>query len=415
MTRTRLRLCLLCEDLSLPIDEGIKKFVTSVSGPLAEMADLLVLAAGDTGPLPASVQPAPANRFLLGGTLGQTLRRFQPDIVVYVPIAAATRNSFVRCAILRGYAPRARLLMVSLQPRTYGPLARRLIRRLHPDLTLVQSLATCHRLTRLGCPAAVLPSGVDLHAFAPVSRQEKQALRARYGLPPEAYVVLHVGHLKRQRNVLLLNRVRSELSCETVFVGSTSTPDGVDHDVAAALRAGGTHVIDRYIERIAELYQLADCYLFPVHAIGGAIEAPLSVLEAMACDVPVVTTRFGFLRQSFADGPGVTFADSDDGLLAAVSRLRETRAQLTPGQVRAQVEPFSWNAIARTLLAQATGVRRQATDQETALVPVDPLRAANAARVPEGHVAAATGALPPRASHGSGRLSPASDTAESRP
>src|SRR5947209_2901867 len=369
MTRTRLRLCLVCEDLSLPIDEGIKKFVTSVSGPLAEMADLLVLAAGDARPLPASVQAAPANRFLLGGTLGRTLRRFQPDIVVYVPIAAATRNSFVRCTILRGYTPGARLLMVSLQPRTYGPLARRLIRRLSPDLTLVQSLATCHVLTTLGCPTAVLPSGVDLHTFVPVSRQEKRTLRAKYGLPPKAYVVLHVGHLKRERNVLLLNRVRVELSCETVVVGSTSTPSGVEDDVAAALRAGGTHAIDHYIERIAELYQLADCYLFPVHATGGAIEAPLSVLEAMACDLPVVTTRFGFLRQSFTDGPGFTFADSDDGLVAAVSRLRETREQLRPGQVRAQVQPFSWDAIARTLLAQATGDRRQATVPSHALSP----------------------------------------------
>src|SRR2546421_6570054 len=161
--KTRLRLCLLCEDLSLPIDEGIKKFVTSVSGPLAESTDLLVLAVGNAGPLPASVQAAPANRFLLGGTLWKTLRRFRPDIVVYVPIAAATRNSFMRCAILRGYAPRARLLMVSLQPRTYGPLARRLIRRLHPGLTLVQSRATCHVLTTLGCPTAVLPSGGGLH------------------------------------------------------------------------------------------------------------------------------------------------------------------------------------------------------------------------------------------------------------
>ena len=380
MTRSRLRICLLCEDISLPIDEGIKKFVTSVSGPLAELADLLVLAVGDAGPLPASVQAAPANRFLLGGTLGRTLRRFQPDIVVYVPVAAATRNSFVRCAILRGYAPRARLLMVSLQPRTYGPLARRLIRRLGPDLTLVQSLATCQSLTTLGCPAAVLPSGVDLHTFAPVSRQEKRALRAKYELLPEAYVVLHVGHLKRQRTVLLLNRVRSELSCETVVVGSTSTPSGVDDDVTAALRAGGTHVIDRYIERIAELYQLADCYLFPVHTSGGAIEAPLSVLEAMACDLPVVTTRFGFLRQSFTDGPGFTFADSDDRLVAAVGRLRETREQLTPGQVRARVQLFSWDAIARTLLAHA-GDRRSALGVRTFAPASTPATAPNAQRL----------------------------------
>src|SRR3989442_12791482 len=113
MTRTRVRLCLLCEDLSLPIDEGIKKFVQSVSGPLAEMADLLVLAVGDAGPLPASVQAAPANRFLLGGTLWRTLRRFPPDIVVYVPVVAATRNYFVLCAILPGYSTRSHLLIES--------------------------------------------------------------------------------------------------------------------------------------------------------------------------------------------------------------------------------------------------------------------------------------------------------------
>ena len=66
---------------------------------------------------------------------------------------------------------------------------------------------------------------------------------------------------------------------------------------------------------------------------------------------------------------GFTFTDSDDGLVAAVNRLRETREQLRPGQVRAQVQPFSWDAIARTLLAQATGDRRQATVPSHALSP----------------------------------------------
>ena len=62
MTRTRVRLCLLCEDLSLPIDEGIKKFVTSVSGPLAGMADLLGLAAGDAGPRAGDRRQATGDR-----------------------------------------------------------------------------------------------------------------------------------------------------------------------------------------------------------------------------------------------------------------------------------------------------------------------------------------------------------------
>src|SRR5207244_8499134 len=114
--------------------------------------------------------------------LVRTIRRFQPDAVIYVPTAAATRNSFVRCAILRRYAPRARLVMVSLQPRSYGRLTRQLIPWLCPDLTLVQSPATRDNLHALGCPAAVLPSGVDLAAFHPVSPAAKMALRQKYGL-----------------------------------------------------------------------------------------------------------------------------------------------------------------------------------------------------------------------------------------
>jgi glycosyltransferase involved in cell wall biosynthesis len=348
-----LRICLVCEDLFLPLDEGIKNYVASVSGPLAEMADLAILSTGPAGPLPDFVQSAPANRFLLSRALWRAIRHIRPDAVIYVPVAAGTRNSFVRCAILRRYASGARVLMVSLQPRTHGPFARRLIARLGPDLTLVQSEATSSTLKALGCPAAVLPSGVDLDTFHPVDPERKVALREKYGVPPEGFVVLHVGHLKRERNVLLFPRIRAELGCETVVVGSTSTPSGVEADVTEALRRSGTHVIDQYVEDIVELYQLADCYLFPVHAAGGAIEAPLSVLEAMSCDLPVVTTPFGFLRQSFVEGSGVLFADSDEGLVAAVAQMRKARDELPPGNTRALVEPFSWRAIAGQLLAFA--------------------------------------------------------------
>lgn len=350
MPASRLRICLLCEDLSLPIDEGIKKFVNSIRRPLSQNADVLVLSVGTDEPVPDTVQSLPTNRFLISRRIRDAIRNFRPDAVIYVPIAAATRNSFLRCHIVRSYAPGARVIMVSLQPRTYGRIARQLIRRVHPDLTLVQSVTTSKALTRLGCPTDVLPSGVDLEAFAPVSHAVKLRLREKYGVPAKSYVVLHVGHLKRERNVLLLRRLHQELGYHTLVVGSTSTPSGVEDDVTAALEESGTQVINTYIETIAELYQMADCYLFPVHARGGAIEAPLSVLEAMGCDLPVVTTRFGFLTNSFNDGPGFAFADTDDELLENVIRMRQMQEHIRPGQVREQVLRFSWDAIADTLL-----------------------------------------------------------------
>src|ERR687883_1218668 len=124
MTGTRLRVCVLSEELSLPSDEGMKKFVASIIRPLAQWTDLLVLSTQPNGPLPELVEPQPTNPLLLSPALLRTLRTFRPDAVIYVPTAAATRNSFVRCAILRRYAPRARLVMVSLQPRSYGRVVR---------------------------------------------------------------------------------------------------------------------------------------------------------------------------------------------------------------------------------------------------------------------------------------------------
>jgi glycosyltransferase involved in cell wall biosynthesis len=367
MTDRLLRVCLISEDLSLPLDEGFKKFVHALIAPLAERTHLLVLTARLAGPVPPRVQSARANRLLLGRDLQRAIRRFRPEVLIYLPKAAATLNTFLRCGILRGYAPEASLFMVALQPRSYGRVARHLIPWLRPDMTLVQDLNTLDSLQALGCPASLLPSGIDLSTFHPVTEATKTALREKYGLSPEAFVVLHAGHQKRTRNVLLLNRIHSELGCETVVVASTSTD--VEGDVAEALRRGGTRVIHRYVAHIAELYQLADCYLFPVHLPTAAVNMPLSVLEAMACGLPVVTTPFGTLPLWFSERPGFVYAATDDGLVAAVARLYQTRDKVSPERMRAQVEPFSWAAVAEVLLAYARSTMRESgrdlVDQKT--------------------------------------------------
>jgi len=60
--------------------------------------------------------------------------------------------------------------------------------------------------------------------------------------------------------------------------------------------------MDRYIKKIEEIYQLSDCYIFPITFEGGGISILLSVLEAMACNLPVVTTKFGGLPAIFKGG-----------------------------------------------------------------------------------------------------------------
>lgn len=341
------RVCLVSEDLSLPADEGLKKFVCSIIGPMSERVNLLAVSTGPNGSLMPGVSRVRANRLMVGREMARMLRSFCPQAIVYVPRAAGTRNSFLRAAVLRRYAPDARHMMISLQPRRYGPLARTLIRSFHPDVFAIQDSVVDSRLALMGLMPVSIPSGVDTRLFQVVAPAEKARLRRKYGVDRDAYVVLHVGHLKRERNVLLLARACRELQVDGMVVGSTSTR--AHAGVSQTLRAQGVRVIDSHVGDIAEVYQIADCYLFPVHASDNAIGMPLSVLEAMACGIPVVATRFGALPTWLPSGPGITYADDDDGLIRELARLRQEGAD-SPEMMRDRVQPFSWQGVADRIL-----------------------------------------------------------------
>ena len=67
---------------------------------------------------------------------------------------------------------------------------------------------------------------------------------------------------------------------------------------------------------IEEVYALSDCYVFPTPPMNkiNSIEIPLSVLEAMACNLSVITTKFGALPKVFEEGDGLIFVDDgEDG------------------------------------------------------------------------------------------------------
>ena len=126
--------------------------------------------------------------------------------------------------------------------------------------------------------------------FHPVAKQRKLELMNEHGIDVDRFTILHVGHINRKRNIQILKELQRD-SSQVIVVGSTSTDQ--DKDLADELRIAGVKVITSCVENIEEIYQLSDCYIFPVTSNTASIEVPLSVLETMACNLPVVTTRYG--------------------------------------------------------------------------------------------------------------------------
>ena len=349
-----MRVCVFSERIKPPFDEGIKNYAVQLIRELGRQHQVLALTAFGQGVPSLGIRNVPANRLLFSPWLARRIGSFRPEVVLYLPTASATPFSFLRSRMLWWYARGAPVVLIALQVRHYGKVARRVMRLWRPELVLVQSPRMRAALAALGCRLGWAPAGVDLQRFKPVAKEQRLALRERYLLSKEAYVVLHVGHLNRGRNVQALAAIQRELACQAVVAGSTSTPQ--DEMLVAELEQAGVRVLRGFLPNIAELYQLADCYLFPVQEECRAIDLPLSVLEAMASDLPVVTTRFGGLLECFAQGEGIHYVDSLEEMVQAVAACRDR----FPAGTRALAQRFAWPRVMEQILEQVQEVMETA-------------------------------------------------------
>ncbi len=139
-----------------------------------------------------------------------------------------------------------------------------------------------------------LKTGIDTERFVPVSPEEKSKIRQKYGYDDKDRIVLHVGHLKKGRNVDKLLEI-SEQYKVLVLVSSVTVKD--EELEKEFQKRANVKIIDTFVPDIQEVYQMADAYVFPVEEESNCIDVPLSVLEAASCNIPVICTRYGELRE----------------------------------------------------------------------------------------------------------------------
>lgn len=266
------------------------------------------------------------------------VRAFQPQIIHLV--LGPSMFGLLAAKVLTLFCGSAKSVVSAPNPSVALPRMGAFIR---PDLVLVQSYESETMFGNMGCATCYLPNGVDIGRFLPAPAWRKMELRAKYGINRDRFVVLHVGPIIRQRNVQLLTQLQ-QAGQQTVLVGRTAP---LDRDLCRLLRDEGCIVLTERLEHIEEIYALSDCYVFPTPPAnrGASIEMPLSVMEAMSCDLPVITTRFGALPRAFDEGQGLTFVDNEEDLVRAAQKAKSRSGVRT----RDKVAPCSWENILQQL------------------------------------------------------------------
>jgi glycosyltransferase involved in cell wall biosynthesis len=131
---------------------------------------------------------------------------------------------------------------------------------------------------------------------------------------------------------------------QVVVIGSSIEP--VDHRICKGLKQAGCLVWRSYFANIEELYALADCYIFPTLSSKDSVELPLSVMEAMACNLPVLSTRFGALPRVFSEGDGMYFVDKIEDFAPMLDYVKKTTGKT---KTREKVLPYSWTNVVTEL------------------------------------------------------------------
>lgn len=197
----------------------------------------------------------------------------------------------------------------------------------------------------------VIYNGVDTEHYHPRLKQERAAVRARYGIPEEATLLLFVGSGFERKGIGGLLEAMAGLPTDVylLIVGR----DRKQPRYAARARALGLGARVRFLgvqPDVRPFYGAADALVLPTLYD----PFPNVALEAMACGLPVVTSTKSGVAELIENGRNGFVCDAFDrtGLLAALQALRQAERRAAMGQAaRARVEALSLEEMGTRLLA----------------------------------------------------------------
>ena len=222
-------------------------------------------------------------------------------------------------------------------------------------------------------PITVIPTGVDLERFsngreAPCGRNGAD-FRQRNGIPPEAFVIGHVGRLASEKNLdflvnCLIEFLKKEVNAHILMVGQGPSQKMIK---AAFERAG----MGERLHLTGFLYKkdLVDAYFsMDVFAFASLSETQgVVLLEAMAAGVPVVTVDAPGVREVVKDYFNGRVIDDPDqrkfvDALAGIAHCPPEELRTLKQHAKEMVKDYSMSSCAERMLEVYEDLRRKEID-----------------------------------------------------
>jgi glycosyltransferase involved in cell wall biosynthesis len=211
-------------------------------------------------------------------------------------------------------------------------------------ITPSENIAELFSWQRIKTPKRVAHLGVDTVKFAPGDRKRA---RESLNLPADAFIVGYHGRIGYEKNLITLLRGFRRLRVKNkmlIIVG-----DGVPA-IKSKLTRFNDVIITGSTNHVTPWLHAMDVYVQPSFTE----TTSLTVLEAMACGLPVVSSKVGFIKYYIMDGKNGTFFDNGDphDLCVRLTQLHDDRVHRVSLGLEARktvVEQFDWERTAERI------------------------------------------------------------------
>ena len=153
----------------------------------------------------------------------------------------------------------------------------------------------------------LISNSVDTQRFVPVAPAQKIALRKKLDLPLDAKIAIYTGRLVSYKGLPLLLKVWSDIRHRhanvLLLLAGTGGLDihNCEDELKQFVKNNKLENFVRFtgaVANVPEYLQASDIFVFPTENDA----FPSSIVEAMACGLPVITTPVGAIKTIVTDG-----------------------------------------------------------------------------------------------------------------
>ncbi len=185
----------------------------------------------------------------------------------------------------------------------------------------------------------VIPIGVDTSIFKPLN---KELLRKKYNLNIDDNILLYVGRFSKEKRISSLFHILKKVKetypdTKLVLVGDGPEKPESGPDIL--------NIGTRAKQEVAELMNCADVLLLCSKFEG----LPTVVLEAMACGLPVVSTKVGDVPKLVVDRMTGFTAEKIEKMPKLVKKVLENPARFKNNCVQT-ADKYSWEGITKKII-----------------------------------------------------------------